>query len=92
MWYSSSSGRIELQITRKQAATGYHSGACDLDIEELSKLPAIARQLRKINPQTLREELREWGTWSDEELSDHEQNLQRILWLACGDIVEAAYQ
>lgn len=88
MWYSSSSGRIELQITKKQAATGYHSGACDLDVEELSRHPAIARQLRKIDPQTLIEELREYGAWDDEELSDHEQNLQRILWLACGDIFD----
>lgn len=92
MWFTSSSGRIELQITQRQAETGYHSGQCDSDILELSKLPAIARQLRKINPQTLREELREFGAWDDVELSDHDQNLQRILWLACGDIVEAAYE
>ena len=26
MWYTSGSGRIELQLTKQQAATGSHSG------------------------------------------------------------------
>jgi hypothetical protein len=33
-------------------------------------------------------ELKEYGAWDAEELADHEQNLQRILWLASGDITE----
>jgi large repetitive protein len=32
--------------------------------------------------------LDEYGAWDDKELRDHAQNLQRILWLACGDIVD----
>jgi hypothetical protein len=30
--------------------------------------------------------LHEYGSWSDEELQDHEQNKIRALWLACCDI------
>lgn len=88
MWFTSSSGRIELQITRKQAKSASHQGQCDADVLALSQVPTIRRQLKKIDPQTLREELREYGAWEDEELQDHTQNLQRILWLACGDIVD----
>ena len=31
---------------------------------------------------------KEYGAWDDEERTDHDQNLQRILWLAAGDITE----
>lgn len=88
MWYTSSSGRIELKMTKAQASIAYHQGQCDGDVEVLSFVPSIARQLAKIDPAILADELREYGAWSDGELSDHDQNLQRILWLAAGDIVE----
>jgi hypothetical protein len=90
MWFTSSCGRVELQMTMTmtQARIGSHSGPCDADIRYLSQLPTIARQLRKINPEDLRKELKGYGAWDDKELSDHAQNLQRILWIACGDITE----
>lgn len=88
MWYSSSNGRIELQITLKQAQGASHQGQCDQDVLELSKEAKIARQLAKIDPALLISELKEYGAWDDDELQDHAQNLQRLLWLACGDIVE----
>ena len=92
MWFMSGSGRIELQLTLDQAESASHQGQCDLDVWELSHVPKIARQLAKIEPGTLRDELRESGAWDSEELSDHEQNLQRILWLAAGDIVDESAQ
>ena len=88
MWYSTGSGRIELRITKAQAACGSHQGQCDDDVMGLSEVPAIARQLRKIDPELLRMELKEFGAWDETELQDHTQNLQRILWIACGDITD----
>ena len=89
MWYSSSSGRIELNISQRVAEIGYHSGQCDRDLEWIRKNEEhVERQLRKVDPELLREELREYGAWDDEELQDHDVNLTRLLWLACGDIVE----
>ncbi len=88
MWASTSSGRIELNITKEQAAIGSHQGACDDDIAALRQVPAIRRQLEKIKPETLKAELREYGAWDDAELADHDANLSRILWILCGDIVE----
>lgn len=32
--------------------------------------------------------LRGYGAWDEEQLKDHDENLTRILWLACGDILE----
>lgn len=89
MIYLSGSGRIELKITKKQAELGYHSGECAPDVEYLKGVPQIARQLKGIDPELLREELREWSDW---DVSNHEENLLRLLWLACGDIVERGNQ
>lgn len=88
MWFTSSDGRIQLNITKAQAEKGSHQGRCDADIEELRKVPTIRRQLAKLNPVDVKNELREYGAWDDAELDDREQNLNRLLWLACGDIVE----
>ena len=88
MWFTSSCGRIELNVTRAQAATAAHPGPCDSDILELSRHPKIKRQLARIDPAILAAELKGYGAWDEQELTDHAQNLQRILWIACGDIHE----
>lgn len=88
MWTSTGSGRIELNITKAQTAQGSHMGQCDNDIAALRQVPAIRRQLAKINPETLKDELRDYGAWDDSELADHDANLSRLLWVMCGDIVE----
>jgi hypothetical protein len=88
MHWLNGSGIISLQITKAEAAQGAHSGSCDADILELSNRPRIRRQLNKIDREVLKRELDQWGAWDDVELADHEQNLQRVLWIACGDIVE----
>lgn len=87
MWHSGNYGN-ELQLTKEQAAIGSHSGSCDDDILYLRTVPAIRRQLAKLNPDTLREELKEYGAWDETELLDHDANLSRWLWIACGDIME----
>jgi hypothetical protein len=91
MWWSSSSGRIELQITLKQAQACSHPGPCDADVAELRRAPAIKRQLEKLDPKLVAGELREYGAWDDEELADHDQNLTRLLWIASNDITEEQF-
>lgn len=87
-WFSSSSGRIEFQIKYDDARGASHQGQCDDDVRDLSRVPYVAEQLARIDPADLRRELKEYGAWDAEELADHDQNLQRLLWLACGDIRE----
>jgi hypothetical protein len=88
IYWSSSSGAIELSLTLAQASKGYHQGQCDLDIAELRSDPQISGQLDKLTPAAVRETLKEYGAWSDVELSDHGANLDRLLWIACADLVE----
>ena len=88
MWYTSSCGRIELQLTKAQAQSCSHTGPCDAEVKSLSIVPAVRRQLEAIDPKLLAAELKEYGAWSNEELADHDQNLQRLVWVAAGEITE----
>jgi hypothetical protein len=88
MRYSASSSHIELNITKAQARQGSHMGKCDADIADLCKVPAIKRQLDKLDPALVASELRDYGAWDEKELADHEANLGRLLWLACGGVNE----
>ena len=87
-FWSSSCGRIELNISADYAARGYHSGQCDLDIMALRILPDISGQLSALDRAIVRDCLREYGAWDNAELSDHAANLDRLLWIACGDIID----
>jgi hypothetical protein len=84
--------RFELKITKAQALQGSHQGPCDLDIRDLLNVPAIRRQLDKIPAELIAEELKDYGAWDETELSDHEANKARILWIACSDIREELAQ
>ena len=86
MYWTTGSGRIELNITKKQAAACSHPGPCDLDVENLAQLPAIKKQLDKLPAELVAAELKEYGAWDESELQNHPQNLIRLLWIACGDI------
>jgi hypothetical protein len=90
-WASTSSGRIELQMSLDEARSASHQGSCDEDVQALSRVPHIAAQLAGIDPALLASELKEYGAWDDEDLADHEQNLQRLLWSLAGDIVEESH-
>lgn len=87
-WWVSSSGRIQLCMAYDQATGASHPGPCDADVQALSEAPEIKAQLDAIDPAALREELKEFGAWEDHELEDHAENLQRVLWIAAGDIAE----
>jgi hypothetical protein len=89
--WSSSCGRIELNLSAEHAARGYHSGQCDLDIMALRILPEISRQLSALDRGLVYECLKEYGAWDYNDLSDHEANLDRLLWIACGDLIDGQF-
>ncbi len=87
-WFSTGSGRIELEISPEDAESCSHSGDCEDSVLALMDKPYIKNQLERINPEYLKEELKEYGAWDEDELDDFEKNQMRILWLACCDISE----
>ena len=86
--WSDSHGYIELAIDSDDAATGYHMGQCDDDIDALRQVPYIAKQLSELSADVVANVFREYGAWSAEDLASHDDNLSRLLWIACGDIVD----
>lgn len=86
--FVSSNGRVEFQLTMREAKRGSHVGQSLDDVLALRKTARIKAMLAKIKPADVRLELKEFGTWDDTELANHDDNLNRILWLACGDVVE----
>lgn len=83
-----------LCVLSDHAQEGSHIGRCDDDVKRLSQKPYIAKQLAAIEPEALKRELREVGAWlyDEGELDDHAQNLQRILWIACSEIVSEMWE
>lgn len=88
MYWTDSNMRIELDITMDDASSCSGQGAQDENVQALSETPRIAKQLAKVGPIVLRTHLLEYGAWDDDDLRVHEDNLQRLLWLACCDISE----
>ena len=86
MW--ASFNRLELNMTLAQAESCSHPGDCLPEVEELMEHPLIKRQRNRIDPELIRQELSEYGSWSEEELADDDANWQRVLWLGANDIVE----
>lgn len=90
MTWTDESGRLTLTVTLADAKSGSHAGRCDEDIAVLRRKPQVARQLARWKPDDVRRELREYGAWEAEELEDHETNLARMLWIACGSVADEA--
>ena len=89
MYWTTGSGRIELNITKQIAAICSHQGNCDNDVNYvINNMPKVKKQLDAIPAELLASELSEYGAWDEIELQDNEANKQRILWIAAGDILE----
>jgi hypothetical protein len=79
-------GSIELPIEIVNLCP--QSGAADSAIAYMRTLPEVIAELSEIDPEKLKQELQEYGAWNAKELSIHSDNLDRILWIACGNIQE----
>lgn len=77
-----------IDIPDKLAEWTDHPGDCSKDICKLMQIEEIKAELDKIDPEKLKEELQEYGAWTQEELSIHHNNLERILWITCCQINE----
>ena len=80
--------RLSLDITRDDAAFASLPGDQSERIDCLRTVHYIAHQLADLEPDQVREELAPYGAWSPADLSDHDANLSRLLWLACGTITQ----
>lgn len=89
MW--ASFNRFEIKMTLQQAESCSHPGECLGDVEMLIEEPLIKRQRKKIDPELIRTELREYGAWEDWQLENDDMNWARILWIGANDISEEEF-
>src|SRR6478736_4299547 len=68
------------------------SGEADSAIAFMRTLPEVISELSEIDPEKLRLELKEYGAWEPEDITNHNTNLDRILWLACGNIQDEMFE
>lgn len=88
MIWSSSSGKIELNIPARLYKQVPVSGQADEVVEKLVFMPVIMKQFIVIPDSLLVETLRGYGAWDDAELANRLSNLHRLLWIACLDLRE----
>lgn len=81
--------RFSIDMTMTQALSASHQGQCDSDVVTLLEASPIKEQLDKISPDSIREELKEYGAWHETELHDDNENRLRIVWIAACDIRES---
>lgn len=77
-----------LNITKAVANECSRSGNNEYSVNYYMNLPKYKKQLLKLDKEQVRQELNDLGAWEDDELKNHEDNLQRLFWLACGNIVD----
>ena len=75
-----------LNITKAVANECSRSGNNEYSVNYYMNLPKYRKQLLKLDKEEVRQELNDLGAWEDDELENHEDNLQRLFWLACGNI------
>lgn len=80
--------RFDIALEKEHAQAGCQPGARDADIAQLRRVPYIREQLDALDRESVRNELRDYGAWTSDELADDEENLSRILWIACCNVKE----
>ena len=80
-----------LNITKVVANECSKSGDNEYSVNYYMNLPKYKKQLLKLDKEQVRKELNDLGAWDDDELENHNDNLQRLFWLSCGNIVEMIY-
>lgn len=83
---------FDLYFTRQDVDSVPLSGQCDDAVKIIAKKPYIERQFANIDNSKLINELKEYGAWDNVELQDKQANIERIIWIACGDIKENLFE
>ena len=82
--YTAYFNRFDLELPAQAIADCHHTGRCDSDVAFWE--PQI--DLSAIDPDDIRAELEECGAWDDSELANDQDNRERLIWIAAGNIQE----
>lgn len=79
---------VELRINLRDAEKIRGPGDLENAVRDIMEKPYLAKQLARLNPKKVREELQRYGAWSRKELDDPEMNLVRLIWILASNILE----
>jgi hypothetical protein len=85
-WQAGSGRNITLDINTYWVDVCSSPGPCDNAVVEALEDPDIIEQVKMWDQEELADELSEYTDW---DVSDHRENIERMLWIACGDIRES---
>jgi len=86
--WSSSSGEIEIPLYKKEYMSLPRIGPADSAINELYKQSNIVSRFDKYDDETIANVLTEYGAWEPSKLTNREDNIKYILWIACNDLID----
>ena len=75
---------FSLDLPVEAIADCSHPGDCDDDVAHWHSSVDFSH----ITDSDLAAELREYGAWNDDQLQDRDDNEQRLLWIAAGNLQE----
>lgn len=61
------------------------------DVDYALRCTPVGDAVDALAPDLIREELRDYGTWDDEELADDEENRARLVWIAACNVREELF-
>ena len=83
------SGRIVIPLTGEEINSICTMGSNDAAVESVCNKPCLRCWMTRYSKELIREEIRDYSDWTEEELSSDEENLQRLVWLLAWDVSEA---
>ena len=78
---STGSGRIEVPLTGEEINSICTPGPNDMAVKYVCDKPSLRSWMSRYSKELIREEAKEYGAWSDEELANDEDTLHRIIWI-----------
>ena len=90
--YWASFNHFEMRLLGQCIIDCCHSGSCDDDVAYWT--PKMLEQIEKDNfankptIEKVKIELKEYGAWDEEELSDEDANWRRLIWCAACNVAE----
>ena len=92
-FYWATFNTFELRLSGQCVLDCSHSGQCDDDVAYWT--PFVLAQIErddfhnKPTVDKVRHELNEMGAWNDDQLSDDDENWERLIWIAAGNIADS---
>ena len=82
-------GRIEIPLKGSEIKSICTTGDNDMAVETVANSPFIGNWLERYSDEMIQHVLAEYGSWSEEELTQRQSNIHRLVWLLAWDIFDS---